>query len=523
MRAAGDDIEYELQLTGPPERLERAFLALELGRDGGRLGRPGHAERLAAVYHDTTDGRLRRHGAALRVRSEGGRFAQTLKVDRGPLVRLEETVEVEELAPELDRLPEGLLARTVGAVFAEELVPIFATDVERRTRRLTLPAADGGTGEVEIAFDRGEIRAGDRREPVTEVEIELLRGSRDAVFAAAEALVAEGAARLVTRSKAVRGHDLAAERGPGWAKAERTTITPDLATGDALGRLFDGVLRQLWANHDAAFDGRDPEGVHQLRVGVRRLRSLLTLFGKLVARERLAWLQGEARWLMSELGPVRDRDVFATETLPPVARSRPNDAALAALRATAEDAREHAYARLRETMASPRYTRFVLMLAQWVGERGWWAEADAARRRALAEPIGPAARRVLDKRAKVVRKRGRSFAELDSEQRHEVRKSLKKLRYAADFLRSLHPDKGTKRYLKRLAALQDAFGHMNDMATAETLLDRLVDGTDPRLAEGRGLVLGWYAHAASVGEAELLRDWDAFVETRPFWREADGC
>jgi CHAD domain-containing protein len=263
--------------------------------------------------------------------------------------------------------------------------------------------------------------------------------------------------------------------------------------------------------------------VHQLRVAIRRLRSALTLFAKVLPPGHVASLKEEARWAMGVLGPVRDRDVFALETLPPVASARPNDSALAALRVVVEEDRERAYDGLRATMSQRRWTRFLLGLARWITARGWYAEADAARQLALAEPLGPFADRLLDKRAKAVRKRGRHFEDLDAEQRHEVRKSLKKLRYAADFVRGLYADKPTKRYLKRLSALQDAFGHMNDMATAEALLGDLIDPGDPRLREGRGLVLGWYGHAAVEADAELVRDWKAFVNAEPFWREGRSC
>ena len=515
MARTAPNLEFELKLTASPEVLRRAFERLP-GADGDD---PASAtDRLSAIYYDTPDRRLARHGAALRVRRAGARFTQTLKVAEGPLERLEHDVEVPGLAPALDRLPRDAVAKRVGAVLEDELAPVFATDVTRRTRRVAIE--NGVAGEVELALDEGEIRAGERSEPIAEIEVELKGGAPAAVFAVADALVAAGAARLVAGSKAARGYELAAGRGPSWSKAEATSLARDHAVGDALGRILDGVFRQIWANLDAAFDGRDPEGVHQLRVAVRRLRSALTLFKPVLAADRRAALADEARWAMGRLGPVRDRDVFATEMLPPVAVARPNDAALATLRATAEDAREQAYAELRGAMASARWTRFVLTLARWIHARGWYDEADAAMQLALAEPLGSFADRVLAKRAKAVKKSGKNFADLDTEQRHEVRKSLKKLRYAAEFLRGLYPEKPTKRYLKRLSTLQDAFGHMNDTATAETLLGELIDPSDPRLAEGRGLVLGWYGHAASRGDAELVADWEDFVAAEPFWRGA---
>ena len=72
-----------------------------------------------------------------------------------------------------------------------------------------------------------------------------------------------------------------------------------------------GGCRDHWlANVAAAIDGRDPEGIHQTRVGLRRLRSALSLFKKQIPPGQRSALNTEAKWLFGELGPVRDLDVF---------------------------------------------------------------------------------------------------------------------------------------------------------------------------------------------------------------------
>ncbi|NBC95152.1 MAG: CYTH domain-containing protein, partial [Deinococcus-Thermus bacterium] len=154
MAESDPNLELELKLTAAPEVLRHAFEQIR-----GADDRPATA-RLTAVYYDTVDRRLARHGAALRVRRAGARFTQTLKVADGPLERLEHDVEVSGLAPALDRLPRDAVAKRVGAVLADELAPVFATDVTRRTRRVAIE--NGVAGEVELALDEGEIRAGER-------------------------------------------------------------------------------------------------------------------------------------------------------------------------------------------------------------------------------------------------------------------------------------------------------------------------------------------------------------------------
>jgi triphosphatase len=100
-----------------------------------------------------------------------------------------------------------------------------------------------------------------------------------------------------------------------------------------------------------------------------------------------------------------------------------------------------------------------------------------------------------------------------------LRIALKKLRYAAEFFRSLYGDKEVAKYLRRLAALQDDLGHLNDVATAESLMDRLASepGDDTRWRIGGGIVIGWHARGVTQLEPRLVSDWDKFSRASPFW------
>ncbi len=520
--AAGLASEFELKLAGPRAAVLQAFEAFTVRNHGEQVGPMRPARRLSAVYFDTPDRRLLARSAALRVRRENGNFVQALKIARGALDRLEHEATTRGSAPELELLPADIRP-VLGALYAEELTPVFATDVQRRRREIVRDDGFGRVSRVELALDEGEVSAGGRTEPILELEVELKQGDRALVFDVGESLIDAGATRIINSSKAARGYQLADGTTPTATKAVKLRLLPNESVGDAFGRIMESVVTQWLANHDVAFDGRDVEGVHQLRVAVRRLRSALTSFGLVLAPERLAWLKGEARWVMAELGPARDLDVFCGEMLPPIAAARLNDAALARLRCTAEDARSAAYERVRVALASPRYARFVLRLTQWLMTRGWHADADAALHLQLGGPLDDFARHVLERRAKAVRKRGRHFADLDIDERHELRKTLKKLRYAVEFFRELYAPKPVKRYLARLEKLQDAFGHMNDMAAAESVLAGIVEQGDARLTEAKGLILGYYAHAASAVEDELSADWQAFAAAEPFWKVHGRC
>ncbi|MFW5833385.1 MAG: CHAD domain-containing protein [Pseudomonadota bacterium] len=516
-QARPGDLEFELKLAGPAPAVRRAFELLAAGE-------PDRTRHLVSTYFDTADRRLAAKGYTLRLRQSGSGATQTLKADRTAPARLELECDVAGLRPDLAAFRDPGARQALGAVLPEELETCFVTDVQRRTCRVSLSDEFGRAGEAEIAHDRGHLVLGNgSREPIDELEIESKSGDRQAVFTLAERAVAAGVSRLVVRSKAARGHDLATGRPPSASKATRVRLERDLPLGRALGEIFENCFAQWYANHDAAFDGRDSEGVHQLRVAIRRLRSALSSFGRFLAPNRRAWLKDEAKAVMGALGPARDLDVFIEELLPPVAETRPNDAALGAMRAAAADARALAYDRVRDMLESPRYARFLLEFGAWIERRGWLAETDREGHEAFESPVGPIADNLLARRAKVCRKRGRHFEELDVPARHQVRIALKKLRYAIDFTRDLYPAKRVKPYLAHLTRLQDAFGQMNDRAQAEALLDDLAQGDDLRLREARGLVLGWYGHAAGNNEAELIADWRAFEAAEPFWDGPGRC
>lgn len=516
----GAEQEVEIKLQAPHDTLKALFEA----DIGGTATQVGRGRKLTSVYFDTADRRLLAKRFSFRVRRTSDRFIQTVKHDVPGPERLEAEMTVPALAPQLDALADHPVRPRLGVLFQEELKPVFATDVLRRTRKVTLDDGLGRLSEVELALDSGKISHNGRSEPISELEVELKSGDKSAVFEVAHLLSLKAPARLETRSKARRGYALADGIRPAPEKAAKAKLERDVPLGEALGRVFDNCFAHWWANHEAAFDGADTEGVHQLRVAIRRLRSVLTVFGPLLAPNRLAWLKTEARWVIQSLGPARNLDVFVTEMLPPVSDGRPNDPAISALRSVLEDQRNVAYTEVRDTLSSQRYTQFVLALGHWIASRGWYADANVDTHRKLGQPLGPFADAVLAKRHKVVKKRGRGFDELDAPAKHEVRIALKKLRYTLDFFRDLYPEAHAKGYLKHLSQLQDAFGHMNDMATADELLQQVAgDAGEPRIAQATGLVLGWYAHAQHSADEALSEGWSKFKGDKPFWSEPGSC
>ncbi len=514
------DDETELKLRGEPEALKAIFAGPAIcDKATGR----GSSRRLENVYYDTADQRLRARGLAFRVRRDGRRYVQTLKSgDVGGLVayRGEWQTPLGSADPDLGLLPSAASQVLDGLVAPGELRSLFTTRVRRQTRRLAAAVNGGPPSVIEAALDVGAIEADGRSQPIAEIELELIDGSPRALYDLALELDALTPLQVETRSKSVRGYTLARGEPPAWCKAEAVALAPKATVDAAIGRILRACVQHWCANDAAALDGRDPEGVHQLRVGLRRLRSAVSVFGHLIRPERRCWLTDEAKRILGRLGPARDWDVFLTESLPPVLATRPHDRLLVALRTVAEAARTEGYAAARAAIGDPSYTRFLLQLGRWIEAGGWREDATPKGSAWLDRPIVAFADRLLARRHRKALKLGREFADLTPPERHRLRIALKKLRYATEFFDSLHAGKRVRPYLEALKQLQDALGHLNDVAVAERLLGSLSEPAgEPRAALGRasGLVLGWLARGVAEAEPEIQDAWQTFVARRPFW------
>ena len=279
-------------------------------------------------------------------------------------------------------------------------------------------------------------------------------------------------------------------------------------------------LEQIVANVPAIAASDDPEGPHQLRIGLRRLRSALAMVREALSGAEHARLGAEARWLGQEVGRLRDLDVARADLVRPAAAALPDapgfDALEAALRARGEAER----CALRATLAGARVRRFMLDLSAYVACRGWLDPSDWSQTARLARPVPEVTAEALDHRLGAAAKRARGIAKLSTEARHDLRKSLKKLRYTAEFAASLNAEKAVKPFLKRLKALQDVFGSLNDAAMAEALLlaPDAPGAQDPQAARAAGIVIGLHAERARHDWMRARGLWREFRDTRPFWR-----
>ncbi|HSD52723.1 MAG TPA: CHAD domain-containing protein [Burkholderiales bacterium] len=517
-------MEVELKLLVAPEDL--AKVDRHPAVRGLRRG-AAHKHALANVYYDTPNRDLARSGIALRLRREGDRWIQTLKGGGAAAAGLHARDEIEwDVTGQ--SLNVGLLDDTPYAeLFAKHKVrgrlqPVFTTEFERTARTLAFP--DGTLAE--LALDRGVIRADRANAPISEAEIELKGGDAARLFALAREIARDVPVRVGHTSKAERGYALG-RGGVPPRKARTIPLEASLTAGAALRRIAVACMAQMQANEDGLGAGRDPEYLHQLRVGLRRLRSCVGLVALASSKDGVAPLAAELRWLGGALGPARDWDVFMTETFPPLARQFRDAAGLASFRSRAARVRRSHDAAARAAVASRRYTDLLLGLGEAFARDDlplFPRPAPAAGEEGEAPPgfdsaVGAFAAFVLARRDRRLRKRGRHVPEAAPEERHRIRIAAKKLRYAAEFFASLYPAKRVARYVAALEGLQDILGAFNDAAVVDRLLAEVGSGGARPIAQGiDGLIRGWVGAVAQHELARFGRAWDEFQGAKPYWK-----
>ena len=474
--------EIELKFQIPAARLVALRRALVTSRTTVSV--------LQAAYFDTRDGQLAAARIALRLRREQGVWVQTLKAEgAGPMHRLEQEVTLPgterpllDLQRHAGSAPGERLQGLLAKAGQPALRQVYATEIERTHRVLRSAGA-----RIELALDQGCITAAGRSLPVCEIEFELLDGEPQALLALAGRWVERFGLVLDVRSKSERGHWLAAGQalpppaagGPGRTLA-RPTVQAMLA--QALGPVL--AHASAWAAEPAdpadPADGPTPEHLHQLRVGLRCLRSVLQVFAAQAPplATALAPALGE---LFRQLGAARDRDVMAERLWPALQAAGAPLVALPSMPVPAG-----APAALLRAPATQQLWLGLLAACHAPALAGSPAGAGA-----LAEPagalrisLGPPLARLL----RQAQRDGLRFAALDDPARHRLRRRVKRLRYAIEASAAVWPARRTARCLAALARAQGPLGDYNDSVVALQAYQAHA-ATDPRA----WFAVGWLA------------------------------
>ena len=477
----------------------------------------GVAKALVSTYFETPDRALRRAGLVVRVREEDGRFVQTVKSDaaatENPLARGEWEDAVADNRPDPDAPHSGrLLPREAVA----ELRPLFVTEVSRTA--IDLEPSRGIL--IEAAIDRGNIRSGDgtRVDPVCEVEFELKEGEPAALYDLALRLLKTAPLRLEPRSKAERGYRLVEEDGaqpPSPYFAAPVDLDRRISVDDALQRIGRTCLAHFMRN-EAAVLAAAPEGIHQMRVALRRLRAALLAFKGAIAPYERRRIAEDLAWLNEPLGAARNLDVFATQLLRPAdADLDLHDLGLALEEARRRGLRagaraDHGAAIYRNPAAVDALVRD-LRLARGPGKTGkiWQCRSASWRPRCW---IAAAAKSAAA---------GRDFAGWRQESGINCVSRSRTCATRSSFSPASSTPPEVEQYVRRLKRLQDDLGYANDVRVAHDLVAHLCPPEDPHCAaaDAARRLLEQHDRALARDEPELCDHLRRLNRADPFWRD----
>lgn len=480
-------------------KLELSIESKKALLDSGFLGEPSGTVQQRALYFDTADQKLRQAGFSLRIRQAGEIRTQTIKATKsgtaGLFARPEWESVVENDEPVLD--DNAPISTDIWPdVRSDELIVQFVVEVERK---IWLHREDGS--EIEIVIDEGLVVAGDRQSIVREVELELKDGRTEDLFRAARRIEGIAGLRLGVLSKSERGYALVAPLRT-FHKAEPVQLDRSDSAVSAFQTIAQSCFRQFRLNEALLTGHRNSEALHQARVALRRLRSAFSIFKPILPDPEATRLNGELRWLASVLGDARNLDVLVST------------AETGTLRDRLKHLRAEKYDRVVEAIGSPRAVRLSMDLVEWLWCGHYLQAPDTAQARQA--PATEFASHALDRLRKTIKKHENALADGTDEERHEVPKDAKKLRYAAEFFSSLFDDKQGRRrhkqFVKALEKVQDHLGALNDLAMAPTVL------RDHGLEDHPDAGTLWPASGKTKLCGASMEALDDLLDVKRFWR-----
>jgi inorganic triphosphatase YgiF len=357
-------LEVELKLELPPSALPQ-FRKLPLIR---ALQASAKRSSQVSVYFDSDQQKLRRHGLVLRVRRIGDRYIQTIKATQNSniLTRDEWESEITDGQPDLAQARGTALDRLLTGKFCRKLKPQFET----RVRRTVFPLERDGA-VIELALDVGTIDTGAASMRLCEIELELQGGDKEHLFDVARLLARALPVQLALTSKSERGYRLLEGAQGTPMKFATVPLTPDMPAREAFREIGRACLQQIIGNEPAVFKD-DAEGVHQMRIGLRRLRTAISLFAALLEDPQTEKIKAGLKWFTAELGPARELDVLIARVVKPVRQRRSGWDDIPKLSQQFAGQRTAALAHAREAIASERYRLLKIEIAAWL-ETGQWA------------------------------------------------------------------------------------------------------------------------------------------------------
>ena len=486
-------------------------------------------QRLSAYYFDTPNQDLAKKGIALRIRFEDSQWVQTLKTaGDGVAKRVElntvlsltgtpDTLDVSSLVPDISLITEPTVVAELTNIMpldelAQALTVQYFTDVQRISRQIKK-----NNSRIEIAYDIGKVGIGRlnsqkaannhglTQSDIHEIEFELLEGDPSDLIEVAKTWCKKYKLYLSTVTKAQRGSLLLANKQfaePVKADLAVLQLHKGISQFAFLQAVVNNCLVQILPNASAIAEG-SPDGnlVHQLRVGIRRLRIALKHF-------KFAQDYIDPNWLMvlkqtfSLLGEYRDKEILQIKTQP-------------LLESVGAPHVEWSTAVDIMPIDAVRANDFQILLLELIGFTHLPVPVDSPKAKA------PVAKK-LEKLFTAIAAASDKFASLDTDSQHGVRKDLKSLRYVSEFAAPLFASqtngkKGKKAtklnaFLQYLEPAQDVLGEYNDNVVGHAnYLEKAK--TDPNAL----FAVGWFSGREQASSEQCAVSLKTVKNAPKFW------
>lgn len=419
---------------------------------------------LAAHYFDTAEQQLAETGIALRIRKEDDDWVQTIKAGGdGMAARLEhnyildtdateQAIAENRLMPDLTVYKDSEIAESLKDFklkkLADSLVRLYVTDVHRLTRLI-----QKDDNVIEMAYDTGKVIHGEDKNlssEINEIEFELLEGDISYLFEVAKTWCKRYKLCLSTVTKAERGGLLLAQKQHADAvksDLKQLTVHADMSQPQFMRAVVHNCMLQILPNASAIAAGStDGNHVHQLRVGIRRLRTVLKFFRDFCDEINHDWIE-VLKQTFSLLGDYRDREILQIKTQPFLEQH-------GAPVIDWSSARESLKVMPVDAVRANDFQLTLLELIEYSMSPVCCQENTQAAK--------PQVTKILSKLFNKITQASEHFASLDVDSQHEVRKRLKSLRYICEFAAPMYKKKQTKRFLQYLEPAQDVLGEYND-------------------------------------------------------------
>ncbi len=429
--------------------------------EGVAVGAP---RRVVRTVLDTFDGLVHAAGLRLTAHTEGG--AHTVSLTGDDVVGVQITLGAEPVWP-TDLPPGPLRSRLVAIVDVRALLPIVRIDtVERDAVRY-----DGRRKEILRATVVEAARVGDTALVTAPlVEVVPLVGYPKPATELADVLVRRGARRLDGDLVGLTGVDLG-----GYSASPTVPLEPQMPALAGWCAVLANLASTARANWAGTLAQIDTEFLHELRVAVRRSRSILGHAEGIIPDDVLAPAADGFAAIGTATGPARDFDVQLLAWPEQLARLGSSAADLEPVHDLLVERHRAAHAALDAALTDPATIAWLDAWCAWLADPGDGSGAPLGE--VVAAPLGDVVAARIRKAHKRIIRDGRQITpDSPPEALHDLRKQAKKLRYLLECFASLLPDAERKRFVKALKVLQDNLGEHQD---AEVHVQELRDvGTE---------------------------------------------